>query len=94
MNQFQQFSTDYEAFWGIPVEQLILLSVTAQFGNHPWALEDIPHWQTVAVLGADDIPSSKFKDFSITTRDLCERAHSLWITWLSMELSKILSRDL
>ncbi|KAK3445345.1 hypothetical protein EUGRSUZ_A01176 [Eucalyptus grandis] len=90
----QQFSTDYEAFWGIPVEQLILLSVTAQFGNHPWALEDIPHWQTVAVLGADDIPSSKFKDFSITTRDLCERAHSLWITWLSMELSKILSRDL
>ncbi|KAL3753909.1 hypothetical protein ACJRO7_001192 [Eucalyptus globulus] len=37
---------------------------------------------TVAVLGADDIPN------------LCERAHSLWITWLSMELSTILSRDL
>ncbi|KAK3420081.1 hypothetical protein EUGRSUZ_G00871 [Eucalyptus grandis] len=49
---------------------------------------------TAAILGADDIPSPKFKDFSVTTRDLCVRAHSLWITWLSMELSTILSRDL
>lgn len=49
---------------------------------------------TAAILGADDIPSPKFNDFSVTTRDLCVRAHSLWITWLSMELSTILSRDL
>ncbi|KAI4367188.1 hypothetical protein MLD38_022951 [Melastoma candidum] len=46
-----------------------------------------------ALLGADDISSPKLKEFSETTRDLCIRAHGLWISWLSEELSAILSRD-
>ncbi|OWM87739.1 conserved oligomeric Golgi complex subunit 1 [Punica granatum] len=49
---------------------------------------------TAALLGAEDIASPKLKDFTSTTRDLCVRAHSLWISWLSDELSAILSRDL
>lgn len=46
-----------------------------------------------ALLGADDISSPKLKEFSETTRNLCVRAHGLWISWLSEELSTILSRD-
>ncbi|KAK4802607.1 hypothetical protein SAY86_000810 [Trapa natans] len=49
---------------------------------------------TAALLGADDVSSSKLKEFGSIARDLCVRAHSLWISWLSDELSVILSRDL
>ncbi|KAM4084703.1 hypothetical protein ACJW30_08G153500 [Castanea mollissima] len=47
-----------------------------------------------ALRGAIETASPKLEEFSRTTRDLCIRAHSLWILWLSDELSVILSRDL
>ena len=47
-----------------------------------------------ALRGAIETASPKLEEFSRTTRDLCIRAHSLWILWLSDELSVFLSRDL
>lgn len=49
---------------------------------------------TAALLGTNESESPKLEELTRTTRDLCIRAHSLWITWLSDELSFILSRDL
>lgn len=47
-----------------------------------------------ALLGIDDSASPKLEELSKVTRDLCIRAHSLWISWVSDELSVVLSRDL
>ncbi|XP_050204698.1 conserved oligomeric Golgi complex subunit 1 [Mercurialis annua] len=47
-----------------------------------------------ALLGAAEKASSKLEGLTRTTRDLCIRAHYLWVSWLSDELSAILSRDL
>ncbi|KDP32491.1 hypothetical protein JCGZ_13416 [Jatropha curcas] len=47
-----------------------------------------------ALLGANENASPKLEELARTTRDLCIRAHNLWIYWLSDELSTILARDL
>ncbi|KAF9609004.1 hypothetical protein IFM89_012343 [Coptis chinensis] len=49
---------------------------------------------TVALFGVDDSANPKLELLSSTSRDLCIRAHSLWITWVSDELSAILSENL
>ncbi|GAV81921.1 Vps51 domain-containing protein [Cephalotus follicularis] len=49
---------------------------------------------TAALLGTNESASPKLEELSKTTRDLCVRAHNLWISWLSDELSVILFRDL
>ncbi|PON38302.1 Conserved oligomeric Golgi complex subunit [Parasponia andersonii] len=49
---------------------------------------------TAALLGAAESASPKLEELLSTLRDLCIRAHSLWISWLSNELSIILSREL
>ncbi|KAJ8646016.1 hypothetical protein MRB53_007764 [Persea americana] len=47
-----------------------------------------------ALFGVDDNASPKLDELNKTLRDLCIKAHSLWITWVSDELSVILSKDL
>ncbi|KAJ0261036.1 Conserved oligomeric Golgi complex subunit 1 [Hirschfeldia incana] len=47
-----------------------------------------------ALLKADEKTSPKFEELNKTMRDLCIKAHTLWIKWLSDELSAILLRDL
>ncbi|KAL5843078.1 hypothetical protein ACOSQ3_013681 [Xanthoceras sorbifolium] len=47
-----------------------------------------------ALLGANESASPKLEELTRTIRELCIRAHNLWISWLSDELSLILSRDL
>ncbi|KAK1556241.1 hypothetical protein Q3G72_001184 [Acer saccharum] len=47
-----------------------------------------------ALLGANESASPKLEELTRTIRDLCIRAHKLWILWLSDELCIILSRDL
>lgn len=47
-----------------------------------------------ALLGANESASPKLEELTKTIRDLCIRAHELWISWLSNELSVILSHDL
>ncbi|KAG7555461.1 hypothetical protein ISN44_As11g015990 [Arabidopsis suecica] len=47
-----------------------------------------------ALLGAEEKTSPKFEELNRTMRDLCIKAHTLWIQWLSDELSAILLRDL
>ncbi|EXC25313.1 hypothetical protein L484_003747 [Morus notabilis] len=49
---------------------------------------------TAALLGADESASPKLEELTSTLRDLCIRANGLWISWLSNELSIILSREL
>jgi len=49
---------------------------------------------TAALVGASETASPKLEEFCRMTRDLCIRAHNIWILWLSDELSVILSRDL
>ncbi|KAF5459308.1 hypothetical protein F2P56_023265 [Juglans regia] len=49
---------------------------------------------TAALLGAGETASPKLEEFNRLTRDLCIRAHNLWILWLSDELSTIVSRYL
>ncbi|XP_062105118.1 conserved oligomeric Golgi complex subunit 1 [Humulus lupulus] len=49
---------------------------------------------TAALLGAAESASPKLEELTSTLRDLCIRAHGLWISWLSNELSIILSREL
>ncbi|KAL5549142.1 hypothetical protein UlMin_004373 [Ulmus minor] len=49
---------------------------------------------TAALLGASENASPKLEELYTTLRDLCIRAHSLWISWLSKELSVILAREL
>ncbi|KAJ6350483.1 hypothetical protein OIU78_006617 [Salix suchowensis] len=47
-----------------------------------------------ALLGANESASPKLEELGRTMRDLCIRAHIVWISWLSDELSTILARDL
>ncbi|KAL0735758.1 hypothetical protein Bca4012_011968 [Brassica carinata] len=47
-----------------------------------------------ALLKAEEKTSPKFEELNKTMRDLCIKAHTLWIQWLSDELSAILLRDL
>ncbi|KAJ7969395.1 conserved oligomeric Golgi complex subunit 1 [Quillaja saponaria] len=47
-----------------------------------------------ALLGSRESASPKLDELTRVMRDLCIRAYSLWISWLSDELSLILSQDL
>ncbi|CAK7326004.1 unnamed protein product [Dovyalis caffra] len=49
---------------------------------------------TAALLGANESASPKLEELGRIMRDLCIRAHNLWISWLSDELSTILAQDL
>ncbi|KAM5574407.1 conserved oligomeric Golgi complex subunit 1 [Rosa sericea] len=49
---------------------------------------------TAALLGASQSASPKLEELNVTMRNLRIRAHTFWMTWLSDELSVILSRDL
>lgn len=49
---------------------------------------------TAALFGAGESASPKLEELNTTLRDLCIRAHNVWISWLSDELSVILCRDL
>ncbi|XP_042508216.1 conserved oligomeric Golgi complex subunit 1-like [Macadamia integrifolia] len=48
----------------------------------------------LALFGVNDKNSPRLEELSRVSRDLCIRAHCLWISWLSNELSVILSREL
>lgn len=60
----------------------------------PIGFKRVTSLATAALVGASETASPKLEEFNRVTRDLCIRAHSLWILWLSGELSVILSRDL
>ncbi|GJT30455.1 conserved oligomeric Golgi complex subunit 1 [Tanacetum coccineum] len=47
-----------------------------------------------ALFGVEDSSSPQLGELRKTTKDLCIRAHNLWITWVSDELSTILSHCL
>ncbi|KAF5823299.1 putative oligomeric Golgi complex subunit 1 protein [Helianthus annuus] len=47
-----------------------------------------------ALFGVDDSSSPQLGEFRKTTQDLCIKAHNLWITWVSDELSAIFSHCL
>lgn len=49
---------------------------------------------TAALYGANDSSSPQLEELNKAIQDLCIRAHNLWISWVSEELSAILSRDL
>ncbi|KAL0374828.1 UNVERIFIED_CONTAM: Conserved oligomeric Golgi complex subunit [Sesamum radiatum] len=49
---------------------------------------------TAALFGVDDKLSPQLEELRQTTQDLCVRAYSLWISWVSDELSNIFSRNL
>ncbi|WCJ38931.1 Conserved oligomeric Golgi complex subunit 1 [Euphorbia peplus] len=49
---------------------------------------------SAALLGANENASPKLEELVKTIRVLCIRAHELWISWLSNELSSILAWDL
>ncbi|KAL1814193.1 hypothetical protein ACET3Z_024258 [Daucus carota] len=49
---------------------------------------------TAALYGANDASSPQLEELNRAIQDLCIRAHNLWISWVSEELSAILSRDL
>ncbi|OMO77953.1 Vacuolar protein sorting-associated protein 51 [Corchorus capsularis] len=49
---------------------------------------------TSALLGANESASPKLDELVKITRELCIRAYSLWISWLSDGLSVILSQEL
>ncbi|KAJ8753040.1 hypothetical protein K2173_011808 [Erythroxylum novogranatense] len=49
---------------------------------------------TSALLGTNHCPSPKLEELGQIMSDLCIRAHSLWISWISGELSVILLSDL
>ncbi|KAL2250810.1 conserved oligomeric Golgi complex subunit 1 [Sesamum indicum] len=49
---------------------------------------------TAALFGVDDKLSPQLEQLRQTTQDLCVRAYSLWISWVSDELSNIFSRNL
>ncbi|KAH0988645.1 hypothetical protein GBA52_000128 [Prunus armeniaca] len=49
---------------------------------------------TAALLGASQSASPNLEELNVTMRDLRIRAHGLWMSWLSDELSVILSHDL
>ncbi|KAJ4958644.1 hypothetical protein NE237_025755 [Protea cynaroides] len=47
-----------------------------------------------ALFGMTDNNSPRLQELSRVSRDLCIRAHCLWISWVSNELSVILSQNL
>ncbi|KAI3738585.1 hypothetical protein L2E82_28622 [Cichorium intybus] len=47
-----------------------------------------------ALFGVDDTSSPQLGELRKTIQDLCIKAHNLWITWVSDELSAILSHSL
>lgn len=47
-----------------------------------------------AMFGVHDSSSPQLEELSRTTQDLCIKAHNLWISWVSNELSAVLSRNL
>lgn len=47
-----------------------------------------------ALFGVEDSANPKLDELNKTLRGLCIKAHSLWITWVSDELSAILSKNL
>ncbi|CAK9142321.1 unnamed protein product [Ilex paraguariensis] len=49
---------------------------------------------TAALFGINDSSSPQLEELSKTIQDLCIRAHNLWISWVSNELSINLSRNL
>ncbi|OEL14964.1 hypothetical protein BAE44_0024017 [Dichanthelium oligosanthes] len=59
---------------------------------------DSPRRQTIAaaisLFGADDRSNPKLDELNKTLQSLCILAHSVWIAWVSAELSHILSYDL
>nr|CAD1819856.1 unnamed protein product [Ananas comosus var. bracteatus] len=59
---------------------------------------DSPRRQTVAaaaaLFGGDDSTNSRLNELNRTLQELCIKAHSLWIIWVSRELANILSEDL
>ncbi|KAL6616160.1 hypothetical protein ACP70R_038430 [Stipagrostis hirtigluma subsp. patula] len=59
---------------------------------------DSPKRQTIAaaasLFGADDSTNPRLDELNKTLQSLCITAHSVWIAWVSTELSHILSHDL
>lgn len=49
---------------------------------------------TAAFFGVDESSSPQLEELRKATQDLCIKAHNLWITWVSDELSVILSSNL
>ncbi|KAF5938294.1 hypothetical protein HYC85_025800 [Camellia sinensis] len=49
---------------------------------------------TAALFGVDDNSSPQLEELTNMIQDLSNRAYNLWISWVSDELSAILSRDL
>ncbi|KAI3469707.1 hypothetical protein Pfo_026370 [Paulownia fortunei] len=49
---------------------------------------------SAALFGVDDRLSPQLAELRQTTQDLCVRAYNLWISWISNELSNILSENL
>ncbi|KAL7197264.1 hypothetical protein ACSBR2_019863 [Camellia fascicularis] len=47
-----------------------------------------------ALFGVDDNSSPQLEELTNMIQDLSNRAYNLWISWVSDELSSILSRDL
>jgi hypothetical protein len=61
-------------------------------------ISDSPRKQTIAaavsLFGADDRSNPRLDELNKTLQSLCIMAHSVWISWVSTELSHILSYDL
>ncbi|WOK99393.1 conserved oligomeric Golgi complex subunit 1 [Canna indica] len=59
---------------------------------------DNPRRQSIsaaaALFASDDNSGAKLDELNKTFRELCIRAHNLWIIWVSNELTLILSKDL
>ncbi|CAM8931547.1 unnamed protein product [Rhodiola kirilowii] len=49
---------------------------------------------SAALLGTNDDTNVKLEELNHVIRDLCIKAHTLWISWVCDELSVILSEDL
>ncbi|KAJ8553340.1 hypothetical protein K7X08_024018 [Anisodus acutangulus] len=49
---------------------------------------------SAAMFGVDDSSSPQLEELSKMTQDLCIRAYNMWISWVSDELSVILSQNL
>lgn len=49
---------------------------------------------SAALFGVDDSSSPQLEELSKMTQDLCIRAYNMWISWVSDELSVILSQNL
>ncbi|XP_023769929.1 conserved oligomeric Golgi complex subunit 1 [Lactuca sativa] len=66
--------------------------------NHGKKILTSPRRQTSltasALFGVDDTSSPQLSELKKTIQDLCIKAHNLWITWVSDELSSLLSQSL